>query len=175
MVKLFGKRIFLRAVEPEDLDFLYELENNEAVWEVSHTITPYSRFVLKRYLENSHKDIYEAKQLRLMICSKGSNEVYGMVDLYDFDPKNKRAGIGIIIADDVHRNKGIATDALQLLLGYAFEHLDLHQLYANITQDKLVSIHLFSSLGFEQSGVKKDWNFISGQYKDEMLYQKIKK
>ena len=67
MVTLKGVNIFLRALEPEDLDFVYEIENDENIWELSHTQTPYSRFLIKQYLEEAHKDIYEAKQLRLVI------------------------------------------------------------------------------------------------------------
>lgn len=174
MLTLSGKQLFLRAIEPEDLEFLYKLENNEAIWEVSNTMTPYSKFVLKQYLENSYKDIYEAKQLRLAIAGS-DNETYGLVDIYDFDPKNKRAGVGVIIADAKHRNKGIATEALQLVISYAFTHLELHQLYANVSEDNSASIKLFSNLDFEQTGIKKDWNFVSGTYKNVILYQKIKK
>ena len=47
---LKGQNIHLRALEPEDLDFLYEIENNESIWEVSNTQTPYSKWVLKNYL-----------------------------------------------------------------------------------------------------------------------------
>ena len=172
MLKLSGENILLRALEPEDLDFLYELENNEAVWEVSNTLMPYSKYILKRYLENSYKDIYEARQLRLVIMTSGK-ERCGLIDLYDFDPKHKRAGIGIIISGEVYKNKGIATEALQLVTGYAFTHLDMHQLYANISEDNTVSIKLFTRLGFVKVGVKKDWNFVSGVYKNEILYQKI--
>ena len=71
---LKGQNIHLRALEPEDLDFLYEIENNESIWEVSNTQTPYSKWVLKQYLENAHQDIYEAKQLRLVIVLSETNE-----------------------------------------------------------------------------------------------------
>ena len=69
MKTLKGKNILLRALEQTDLDFLYELENDTSIWEVSNTIAPYSRYILKKYLENSHKDIFEVKQLRLVICN----------------------------------------------------------------------------------------------------------
>ena len=95
---LKGQNIHLRALEPEDLDFLYEIENNESIWEVSNTQTPYSKRVLKNYLENAHLDIYEAKQLRLVIVFSKTNERFGCIDLFDFDAKNSRAGIGIIIS-----------------------------------------------------------------------------
>ena len=61
--------IRLRAVEPEDLDRLYSWENNTRLWDVGNTRNPYSRYILKQYIINSDKDIYENKQLRLMIVS----------------------------------------------------------------------------------------------------------
>lgn len=103
MVTLKGKQLFLRALEPEDIDFLYKLENDETIWQVSETQTPYSRYVLKQYLKNSYKDIYEVKQLRLAIVSH-THGLVGLIDLYDFDPKHKRAGVGIVV-DTVHHSK----------------------------------------------------------------------
>ena len=172
MVTLSGKNIFLRALEPRDLDFLYRLENNESVWEVSETIVPYSKYILKQYLKNSHKDIYEVKQLRLVI-SNYKKEVLGFIDLFDFNPKNKRAGIGIVILEKASRGKGVGTESVSLLVEYAFSHLDLHQVYANISEDNKASIKLFSNLGFKKVGVKEDWNLISGTFKSEILYQKL--
>ncbi|WP_461532016.1 GNAT family N-acetyltransferase [Sinomicrobium sp.] len=172
MVTLSGEKIFLRALEPEDLDFLYRLENDEAIWEVSETQTPYSRYLLKQYLENSHKDIHEIKQLRLAI-SDYSLHLLGFIDLFDFSPKNRRAGVGIVVLEKERRNKGIGAEALRLLSEYAFTHLGVHQLYANITADNTASIKLFSRQGFERVGVKKDWIFSEGKFKDEILYQKV--
>ncbi|MEO8934207.1 MAG: GNAT family N-acetyltransferase, partial [Xanthomarina sp.] len=94
MIALKGENIYLRALEPEDLDFVHSVENDESVWEISHTQTPYSKFIIKEYLENAHKDIFEVKQLRLVI-SNYSNIALGMIDLFDFDFKNSRVGVGI--------------------------------------------------------------------------------
>ncbi|EKF55396.1 N-acetyltransferase GCN5 [Galbibacter marinus] len=172
MISLSGKNIFLRALEPEDLDFLFALENDEKVWEVSETLAPYSKYILKQYLANSHKDIYEAKQLRLAI-SDYNNNLMGLIDLFDFNPKHRRAGVGIIVLEEANRNRGIGKEALSLLIEYVFNHLNLHQLYANISQENKPSIHLFSNLGFERIGVKKDWHYAAGKYQNEILYQKI--
>jgi len=164
----------LRALEPEDLDFLYEIENNESVWEVSNTQTPYSKWVLKQYLENAHQDIFEAKQLRLVIVLSATNEKVGLIDLFDFDAKNSRAGIGIIISENF-RNQGIGKESLQLISNYAFIHLSLHQLFANITTNNEASLQLFSNFGFQKIGIKKDWNKINGTFVDEVLFQLIHK
>jgi diamine N-acetyltransferase len=174
MMTLKGTNIYLRALEPEDLEFVYAIENNELVWEVSNTETPYSRFLIRQYLENAHQDIYEAKQLRLAICLNNSQEAIGLIDLFDFDPKNNRAGVGILINDAQNRNKGIGSESLALIINYSFEQLQLHQLYANIGTDNEISIQLFTKFGFQKIGIKKDWIKVNNRYKDELLFQLIK-
>lgn len=172
MNTLKGTHINLRALEPEDLDFLFQIENNEAFWEVSHTQAPFSKYLLKQYLENAHLDIFEAKQLRLVIEDQISLKPIGMIDLFDFNPLHKRAGIGILIHPDFQKN-GFASEALQLLISYSFTHLQLHQLFANITFDNSNSITLFSKHSFKKIGIKKDWILNKGIYKDEILFQLI--
>jgi diamine N-acetyltransferase len=173
MVTLQGKNIYLRALEPEDLEFVYAIENDESIWEVSNTQTPYSRFLIRQYLENAHQDIYEAKQLRLVICKNQNFDAIGLIDLFDFDPRNNRAGVGILIKNSGDRNSGIGTEALDLLIQYAFTKLNLHQLYANIDLENEASLALFTNFGFQTIGIKKQWNLINGRYKDEALFQLI--
>ena len=173
MATLKGKAVYLRALEPEDLDFIHAVENDETIWEVSNTQTPYSRFLIKQYLENAHQDIYQAKQLRLAICHDRSFPAVGLIDLFEYDPRNNRAGVGIIIKSPNERNKGIGSEALRLLINYAFGKLNLHQLYANIDIGNEASIVLFTNFGFEKIGIKKGWNLVNGAYKDEAMYQLI--
>lgn len=172
MKTLTGNIISLRALEPTDLDFLYQIENNETFWTVSNTQKPFSRFILQQYLENSHQDIYQIKQLRLIVVENKSENPVGMIDLFDFNPKHKRAGIGILIRPSA-QNKGYASEALKLLINYTFKHLDLHQVYSNITEDNTTSIQLFRKAGFIETGLKKDWTYSNGEFKNELLYQKI--
>lgn len=169
---LKGKQTKLRALEPGDLEFLYELENNSDIWEISGTITPYSRHVLKLYLDNAHRDIYEVKQLRLTICNE-LNDVIGLIDLFDFDPKNRRSGIGIVILDKSDRNNGHGSEAVSLLCDYAFSVLNLNQVYANVGEENQASIQLFKKLGFKLAGVKKDWVLVGGKFKNELLFQRF--
>ena len=169
---LKGEHIYLRALEPEDLDFIHAVENDESIWEISCTQTPYSKFLIKQYLDNAHKDIYEVKQLRLVI-SNYDDVALGMIDLFDFDFKNRRAGVGILVKDSKDRLKGYGREALKLLIDYSFKHLDLHQLYCNISENNDVSIKLFSNQGFKNIGLKKDWIYVNGAFKNEFLFQLI--
>ncbi len=174
MITLQSQNIYLRALEPEDLSFIYEIENDENIWEVSNTQTPYSQYLIKQYLENAHQDIYEAKQLRLVICRNKDFKAIGLIDLFEFDPRNNRAGIGIIIKDETNRNQGVGSQALELLIKYSFQKLNLNQLFANINSENSSSIALFTKFGFIKIGTKKQWNLINGTYQDEDFFQLLK-
>jgi diamine N-acetyltransferase len=168
---LEGETIQLRALEPTDLDYLYALENDIHLWEVSHTITPFSKYVLTEYLENSHRDIFDVKQLRLMIVHSESKKPLGCIDLFDFNPQHHRVGMGLVIFEASQRGKGYAAQSLQVVCAYAQEQLQVHQVYANISEDNKASIALFEKASFKKAGIKKDWNYSQGSYKDELLYQ----
>ena len=172
MQVLKNKTITLRALEPEDLDFLFSTENNSNFWEVSSTQTPFSKFILRKYLANAQQDIYEARQLRLVIENTDTNENVGFIDLFDFNPQHQRAGIGILILKE-YQNKGFASEALKMITQYAFSTLNLHQVYANIPTDNTNSISLFEKLKFIKVGSQKDWILSEGSFKDVHLYQLI--
>ncbi|MBL86163.1 MAG: GNAT family N-acetyltransferase [Winogradskyella sp.] len=172
MVSLKGEHIFLRALEPEDLDFIYEIENDTSLWVLSDTQTPYSRFLIKQYLENAQQDIFEAKQLRLVICTLEGLAI-GLIDVFDFDVKNKRAGIGILIKDQANRYKGYGKEALNLLVDYCFKTLHMHQVYANIAESNETSLRLFENTGFKKIGLKEDWSFDGQKFSNEYMLQRI--
>ena len=167
------EKIRLRALEPEDLEILYEWENNGSFWLISNTLTPFSKYTLKRYLENSHKNIYETGQLRLMINLIKVKKPIGTIDLFDFDPFHKRAGLGILIANEKQRRKGYASMALKCLINYCFTTLQLHLLYCNILENNNESMDLFTKLGFSRIGIKKDWVKTADGYLDEYMFQLI--
>lgn len=173
MSTLLGKNISLRALEPEDIDFLFSTENNEIFWEVSSTQTPYSKYILEKYIENSHQDIYEAKQYRFVICDINNTPI-GMIDLFDFNPLHRRVGIGILIISEQQSN-GYGAEALEMIIDYSFSILNVHQIFANITSDNSNSIKLFEKFNFKKIGIKKDWIFSNNIFKDEISYQLIKK
>ena len=177
MAFLEGEKILLRAMEPYDINNLYLWENDPENWFVSQTRVPYSKHVLSQFIEESHKDIYEIRQMRLMITLKNSGEseklTVGAIDLFDFDPFHRRAGIGILVARKENRRQGIASEALELLMDYAFKVLGLHQLYCNVAKGNEASCNLFIRSGFQITGEKKDWLKGTGSWTNEYLLQLI--
>lgn len=173
MKLLENERISLRPLEPEDLELLYKWENDASLWDLGGTVSPYSYYILKEYIAGSYKNIYEQKQLRLMIIVKETGQPIGMIDLYDFDPHNSRAGIGILI-DALYQGNGYAKDAIKLIADYGFLFLKLHQLYAHIPTDNTPSRQLFASCGFTESGILRDWNSVAGGFSDVVIMQLVR-
>jgi diamine N-acetyltransferase len=168
-----AESIKLRAIEPEDIDILYQWENNPVNWEVSNTRLPFSKEILRRYIDNAQDDIYISGQVRLVICLERDKTAIGFVDLFDLDLFHQRAGIGILIEENF-RGKDYGKAAIQEIINYGFQHLGLHQLYCNISEDNKASIQLFKRLGFEQCGLKKAWNRTANGFKDELMFQLIR-
>jgi diamine N-acetyltransferase len=151
--------ISLRTPEPQDLDLLYIWENDPSVWMVSQTLTPYSKYNLEEYIRESSGDLLSRRQTRFMIDFEdtSNNITIGTIDLFEYDPVNRRAGIGILIGQQEYRLQGHATTAIQLMQKYAFTVLHLEQIYCTISEDNESSIRLFEKSGFLQTGRFPRW------------------
>lgn len=169
---LMNDRLYLRAVEPEDLDVMYEMENDPEMWDISSFTVPYSRYVLKQYIEGSQSDIFADKQLRLMLVRREDSRTVGTIDVTDFVPLHSRGAVGVAVHKDF-RQAGYATDGLMLLCSYMFDFLCLKQLYAHVSIENDASMHLFTSCGFSQCGVLKEWLRTKDGYRDVVLMQRL--
>ncbi|MDR2137937.1 MAG: GNAT family N-acetyltransferase [Tannerella sp.] len=172
MKLLENETVQLRALEPEDLDLLYRWENDSRLWRYGSTLAPYSRFSLKAYLSDARLDIFQSRQLRLMIVLKAENATVGTVDLYDFDPMNERAGIGILL-DERYRHRGLAAEALALIREYAFCFLRLKQVYAYVSECNEPSVKLFTGCGYKAAGKLVAWIKNETDFENVYLMQLI--
>jgi diamine N-acetyltransferase len=167
---LKGSKIYLRAIEPEDAAKVLIWENNPQNWRVSGTEAPYSMHGILEYINSIH-NFRQSGEMRLMICLNDSNEAIGTLDLFEANFKHGRAGIGILIAEEKERNKGLARESLEILIEYCRFMFDFHNLTANILEDNISSIHLFESVGFELVGTRKEWFLDQGKRINERIYQ----
>ena len=160
----------LRALEPDDLEFLYALENDPAIWGVSDTLAPVSRHALGEYLQHATADFYVVRQLRLVITTAIGSPAVGVVDLFDYDPLHQRAGVGITILAG-QRRRGHARHALELLKNHARDVLRLHQLYATVDASNPGSIKLFRAAGFRRVGTRRAWLRTAQGWQDAVEFQ----
>ncbi len=165
----------LRAVQMEDSNLFNRWENDMTLWEVGLSRRPLSRFAIEQYvMEAQNESFYSSRQMRLMIdvSEQGEKHTVGCIDLYDFEPENLKAGVGILIAPE-YRGKGYSTQALRLLCNYASRNFNLNQLYAFISCDNVASKRTFLSAGFEKTATLRSWIYANRQFKDVEVYQKL--
>lgn len=164
--------VCLRAVEPEDLDTLYILENATGRAESGFSSAPHSRYEIGNYITNYSADIYSERQLRLMIVARDTGHTVGAIDIADYEPRDRRGFVGIAIVED-ERRRGYGKAALALLCDYASEVLGLHQLVAQVAIDNEASRGLFTSCGFKSCGKLRSWIRRGSKYTDVVLFQRI--
>ena len=167
-----NENIIIRAAEPNDATLIYNWENDRDIWRVSETYMPYSLYQIEQFLMNN--DLFSMRQIRIMIERNNDNTCIGCIDIYDFDPIHMRAGIGILIQKD-YRKLGFARQALELIIHYCFNTLMLKQIYCLIDVLNNDSIKLFTNIGFEQCGLRKDWIKTPNGFIDEIEFQLINK
>lgn len=167
---LENENIRLRKEDINDLEFLYSLENDINLWQISNTKAPFSKLDIRNHLEYSSYDIYTTKQLRLMIEDKISYKIYGIVDLFEYEPINSRAGIGIVVCREYRRNY-VAKEAINIVINYCRDVLLLNQIWCNIDDYNYESIKLFESLNFKKSGILKKWSKSKNGFNDVFFYQ----
>lgn len=165
--------IILRAIEPEDLDLFYKWENDTMYWEHGSTIVPFSRYALKQYIQATTQDVYETKQLRLMIEHVRDKVCLGTIDVSQIDFFHKRAEMGVFI-DKHYQQKGFAVMAIQLLLEYLFSFLDLEQVYCHVPKNNISSQKMLLKTGFVCVGEKKHWIRKGNEFEDVLFFQKLK-
>jgi diamine N-acetyltransferase len=169
---LYGTKIFLRALEPSDVELLYKWENEPEIWKISHTLTPYSKYTLKQFVDSAQEDIFSAKQVRFMINILHTKQTGGILDIFDIDFLNSRAGIGIMI-DKNHRNQELGTEAVKLATCYLFDTLHLQQIYCKIVNHNSISLKLFKNCGFSIIKKKKEWTKTPNGFEDVIMLQRI--
>ena len=164
--------ITLRAMEPQDVDLLYEWENDTDLWTVSNTVEPYSRHAITEYVQNSAADIYTNRQLRLMIVLNASGKTIGTVDFLNFNPIHNRAELGVLICK-AYQGQGLADETMKVVYQYAACGLGLRQLYVYIPETNIASIAMAHRAGFEEVGILRHWTRSGKAYQNVVLLQKI--
>lgn len=168
-----GNQVRLRAVEPEDLEILYTMENDPELWDISNFSVPYSRYMLRQYIEQCQSDLFADQQLRLMIVRVEDDVVLGTIDLMNFSAMHQRGEVGIALQHQ-YQGKGYASEALRLLIQYAFDFLNMKQLNAHVLISNESSYKLFCSCGFCSCGVLKSWWRIGNKYEDVHILQLLR-
>lgn len=168
----YSNSLRLRAIEPDDIELLYTIENDMALWRHGDTTVPYSRESLRQYLLDCTNDIWHDRQVRLVMETADTGEAVGLADLFNFAPKHQRAEVGLVVLPQ-YQGRGYSASALCELTELA-RQWHLHQLTATIGVNNTSAMNLFGKSLFNPSAQLKDWLLLpDGTYTDAVVWQLI--
>ena len=161
----------LRALEPEDLELLYTIENSPEMWDVSgFSATPYSRYALRRYIEDCCRDLSQAGEMRFVIENDGKG--VGLIDLVNYSARDSRAEVSVAILREF-RGKGLAHEAIKKLEELSRSQYRIRMLYAMVGEEENSPVRkVFEESGFLPTAVLKEWHFRAGKYENVHVFQK---
>lgn len=167
---LTGTKTLLRTPVIADAQFMLEIENDERYWHLSNNTSPFALEDLEEFVRTSTFNLLHDLQLRLVITEISSKEKVGLIDIFEYDPTHKRAGTGVFICD-AFRGRGLAADALRVLVRYLFDVVQLRQIWSHVLTTNEASMKLYLAAGFEVTGIKKQWVLHNNAYHDEAILQ----
>jgi len=164
---LTGEKTYLRSLEREDLSRTWEWMHRPDVYERIGVLVPFSHSQQEVWFENLQK---AKDKVVFAICRKEDNEHIGNVSLDAIDHRYRNARISIFLAVPEARGKGYGSDALRILIRYAFDFLNLHRVWCKTDADDESLVRFYQRLGFAREGTLRDHEFKCGRYVDKALW-----
>ena len=158
----------LRPLEEEDLNLLYEWENNSANWQYTNTLMPYSKHTLLEYIRSCKTDLLSQESLKLVIELNDGTAV-GTLDVFNIDHFSGRAELGVFL-DSKYRGNGYATTAYNLFKDYAFNYLGWVNLYSIVSEENSPMHAVMQRAEFIKSATLRKWIRNARGYEDATLY-----
>lgn len=159
----------LRALEPEDVEFMYACETDVDTFRNTDYIAPLSRRMLHDYALSYDADPFRAGQLRLVVEETSTKTPVALADLYNISTHDLSALIGIIVLPN-YRRQNIATTAIKLLIEYCKFCLHLEIIAAFVDNINIPSLRLFKKCGFKSIANIPRWRKVDGERHDVTLF-----
>ena len=164
-MNIYGQKVMLRAMEPEDMEMLRETVNDPEIERmVGGWSFPVSAYAQKKWYDDA---VMDRNSQRYVIVVQNTGEAIGLINLVDIDWKNRTAFHGIKLKSNAPKGQGYATDAVMALEWYAFEQLNLNRLDGSCIVYNEASQRLYDKCGVKVEGIRRQAVFKDGQYFDQ--------
>ncbi len=167
--KLLGEKCYLSPVCMDDVEKYTEWLNDMEIGQfvtLSDTVLDIDKegVLLRKLMDEEHI---------FAIVEKDTNKVIGNCGIHNVSQVHRNASLGIFIGEKTFWNQGIGTEATNLLLDFAFNILNLHNIYLSVLSYNKRAIRCYEKIGFKKIGVQREFMFVSGKYHDVYLYDML--
>lgn len=162
--KLEGERIYLSPRNADDVEIFTEWMNDFFVTDyIGRSNAIMTLQEEKECLENMNND----KSVFAIIDSK-TDKIIGTVGLHNVDNINRTATLGIFIGNRNYLSKGYGTEAIQLILDFGFNYLNLNNIDLDVMEFNQRAVKCYKKCGFKEIGRRRKCKFINGKYYDSI-------
>lgn len=164
--KVEGNRIYLSPMCVEDAEKYVKWFSNRKTSDGLHqTSKLYNVESEREWIENSLKS---NKEYNFAIVNSINDELLGNCGISNINYIDRCATVGIFIGDEENRNKGYGSEALNLLLNYGFNFLNLHNIKLDVFSFNERAIGCYNKVGFKECGRRHECCFLDGKYYDSI-------
>ena len=165
-------RLILKILSPED--FIYTFENNSES-EIKKILGHNSD---EEYLKEKNKyengyTTYNRSFKYFQIIKKNSGTIIGGCGFHNWYPDHRRAELGYVITEEEFKGKRIMSEALEVVIDYGFNKLNLHRIEALVGTNNIPSLKLMGKFNFVKEGVLRQHYFVNNQFEDSVIFSKL--
>jgi len=170
---LESKRIKLRLLEPDDMKQIVEWRNTEQSYNSFLSFVPLN---LDRQMKWYNSQVYDFTQSNFAVIHKDTGLMIGMIGIYDIDNASRKCEWGrILIGHPEFLNQGYGREAIEVVLEYAFDYLNMNRVQCTCIGSNRKVITLYKSIGFTEEGTFRDYVFKNNKYDNVVLFSILKK
>jgi len=170
---LVGKKVCLRGLKESDLDnikkWLNDVDTTRLLFQGD---VPPNLELMK---EDYNNPIKNDKDIEFAIINKKNNLHIGWAGIYEINWISRKGELRFFLGDKKYRRKGLTTEAVSLLIEYAFNKLNLHRVYGGTNKENFGSVKIFKNLNFKSEGTFYEAYFRNGKYYDIVNFGLINK
>jgi [ribosomal protein S5]-alanine N-acetyltransferase len=167
-------RLILKKVDTEHLDQLFELLSNPEVAKFDYFYPVTSIKEVIKFIDRYREEVEQGEEITWAIVLKETNKLIGTCCLGDFDEYARRSEIGYSIIQS-QWGKGYATEAVEVVIDFGFNNMNLNRIEATITPGNSGSVRVLKKLNFNQEGIVRERDFIKGKLEDGIIMALLKK
>ncbi|MBD3928075.1 MULTISPECIES: GNAT family N-acetyltransferase [Staphylococcus] len=162
-------QINLRALKKSDSNLILNWMKNEKLRYLIGTVYPITELEHENWFQNRMLE----KDNRMFVIDLDNKKSIGIVGFKNLDWVNRNSELFIYIGDEEYWGKGYGTQALELIIKFAFNKLNLHMLYLEVFSYNKNATKTYERLGFKQDGILRQSKFQDGKYYDKIIMSKI--
>ncbi|MFJ7649892.1 GNAT family N-acetyltransferase [Lysinibacillus sp. NPDC097279] len=177
VVSIQGRKCYVRTFQEKDAQSLMGLvSRNKYFWSTYEPLQRPEYYTVEAQYKKIQESLYlmnSKREFTFGIYELGTNNLIGHISLYAIKRLPYSSAFVGYAMDEIYIGKGIVSEAVELVVQFAFEQIGLHRVEAYVSTENSASIRVLEKSGFQQEGLLRKLLYINGQWVDHYMYARL--